>query len=182
VRHRSVLLAGAVAFVVVASAFPANAADTTTTFDVSGGALTIAAPASATIGSAAAPGASISGSLGAVTVTDTRGTDPSPWTASVVATDFTNTTSTTTPAPVIPVADVSYWSGPATATTGDGTFTPGQATLGDAAALSATSLTAFSHTGGTGGNTAVWDPGLVISVPSTAQVGTYSGTVTHSVA
>jgi len=45
-----------------------------------------------------------------------------------------------------------------------------------------TPVTAFTHTGGTDGNSATWNPGLVISVPATALTGAYTGTVTHSVA
>ena len=51
----------------------------------------------------------------------------------------------------IPAGDVDYWSGAATATTGDGTFTPGQATALLAVPLdNTTPITAFSHSGGTG--------------------------------
>ena len=169
----------AVGAVVLATAFaaPASAADTTTTFTVTTGTLTITAPASAALGSGA-PGGLIDSSLGNVTVVDERGVAPAPWAATVYGTDFTNGTVT------IPIGSVSYWSGAATATTGDGTFTPGQITSADEVALGGigTPLTAFSHTGGTGGNSATWSPGLEVAVPATAQVGVYTGTVTHSVA
>ena len=76
-----------------------------------------------------------------------------------------------------------YWSGPETAHTVDGVFTPGQASSAAKQQLSTvTALNAFDHTGGTGGNSATWDPTLEVRVPLTAIAGTYSGTVTHSVA
>jgi hypothetical protein len=44
------------------------------------------------------------------------------------------------------------------------------------------SRTAFTLTAGTGNNTATWNPTLVVALPAAAVVGTYTGTVTHSVA
>ena len=43
-------------------------------------------------------------------------------------------------------------------------------------------MTAMSLTGGAGSNSASWNPTLVVNVPAAAVAGTYSGTVTHSVA
>ena len=54
------------------------------------------------------------------------------WITTVSSTDFT-TGAATTPETVTK-SNVSYWSGPATATTGQGTFTPGQATAANAVA------------------------------------------------
>ncbi|MFI9644053.1 hypothetical protein ACIG87_29055 [Micromonospora sp. NPDC051925] len=45
-----------------------------------------------------------------------------------------------------------------------------------------TPLTAFTHVGGTGNNTATWNPTLVVNVPLDSQAGISPGTVTHSVA
>ncbi|WP_234361654.1 hypothetical protein [Plantactinospora sp. BB1] len=165
------------------AAAPAVAAptDTTTvTFDVTAGTLDIDAPASADLG-AGAPGTTIAGSLGAVTVTDARASGDASWEASVTSTVFT--TGTGTPSQTILATEVEYWSGPATATTGNGTFTPGQATSDDAEPLdNVTPVVAFSHVGGTGNNSATWNPGIIINVPLDAEAGTYTGTVTHSVA
>jgi len=159
---------------------PAHAApvDTTTTFNVSGGALGITVPSTASLG-AGAPGTSISAQLGAVQVTDGRALLTAGWTASVSSTSFTTGGATT--AETVPSTAVSYWSGTATASTGVGVFTPGQATAALAQTLNV-SRTAFTLTAGTGNNTATWNPTLVVALPAAAVVGTYTGTVAHSVA
>jgi hypothetical protein len=140
--------------------------------------LLISSPETANLGSAD-PGTTASGELGAVTVTDTRAALTATWTATVSATSFT--TGGGTPAETIPASAVTYWSGPATATIGVGTFIPGQPNADDATSLTE-SATAFTLTEGTGNNSATWDPTLVVSVPSSGVAGTYTGTVTHSVA
>ncbi|WP_225854288.1 hypothetical protein [Micromonospora sp. ALFpr18c] len=183
-RTAKICLAGAAAAAMVGFlAAPAAAAptdDTATTFEVLAGTLDIVAPATADLGTGA-PGGTITGQLGAVTVTDSRGAADASWVASVTATVF-QTGGGSPPETVLP-SEIDYWSGPATATTGDGTFTPGQATAGAAAPLdSVTPLTAFTHAGGTGGNTAAWNPTLVVNVPLDSIAGVYTGTVTHSVA
>ncbi|GLZ61983.1 hypothetical protein AB0B74_15560 [Micromonospora parva] len=179
-----ICLAGVAAAAMVGFlAAPAAAApdDTTaTTFEVAAGTLDIVAPTTADLGSGA-PGGTISGQLGVVTVDDSRGAADASWVASVTSTVF-QTGGSSPPETVLP-SEIDYWSGPATATTGDGTFTPGQDTAGNAAPLdSVTLLTAFTHSGGTGGNTASWNPTLVVNVPLDSIAGVYSGTVTHSVA
>jgi hypothetical protein len=180
-RFRKTFLPIAAAVVAVTgfATAPASAAptgDTSTTFDVNAGTLDITVPATATIGSGA-PGTTISGQLGAVTVSDTRATDPADWEATVTSTDFT--TGAATAAETVAATDVDYSSGPATATTGNGTFTP---SLTPAPLDNTTPLTAFTHTGGTGVNSATWNPTLAIHVPLANVAGTYTGTVTHSVA
>jgi hypothetical protein len=151
--------------------------DTTTTVAVSGGALSISVPASANLGTVGA-GANASGQLGAVTVTDARGLLTASWTASVTSTAFK--TGGGTAAETIAAANVNYWSGPATATTGVGVFTPGQLTALLAQPLGS-SKTAFTLTLGVGNDSATWNPTLVVNVPASAVAGTYTGTVTHSV-
>lgn len=169
------------ALLVGASAAPANAASsggTTTTFTVSGGALGITIPSTAALGTGAA-GGTVTAQLGAVSVSDNRALLTASWTTSVTSTSFTTGGGTT--AETIPNSDVSYWSGVATATSGTGTFTPGQATAAAAAVLD-TSRTAYSLTAGVGDNSATWNPTLVVALPAAAVGGTYTGTVTHSVA
>lgn len=162
------------------TAVPADAATTTVTFTLTGGALTITAPATANLGSAAVGTATLSGSLGAVTVTDARGALLGTWTASVISTDFT--TGGGTPNETVPATAVNYASLVAT-TTGTATFTPGQATLAAAAPLNTTTpLTAYSASAIIGNNTASWNPTLVVNIPAAAVAGVYTGTVTHSVA
>jgi hypothetical protein len=86
------------------------------------------------------------------------------------------------PPPPDPTAGAArYWSGPATATAGTGTFVPGQANAAAAQSLDV-SRTAFSKTTGSGNNSATWNPTVVIDIPSQAVIGTYTGTVNHSVA
>lgn len=135
------------------------------------GTLTITAPATTNLGTVTI-GGQLSAHLGTVTVT-AQGTNT--WTATVTATTFTTTGGT------IPNNDIRYWSGPATATTGPGTFTPSQPTAAQAVPLNA-SRTAFSRTGSNAQNSCSWNPTLIVTVPNTAVAGTYTGTITHSVA
>lgn len=175
------LLTGAAAAVLVGLATPANAAssgDTAVTFSVPSGALSITVPVSASF-SPVAPGNTASGTLGTVTVTDSRALLSASWTTSVTSTDFK--TGSGTAAETIAKNSASYWSGPGGPSQGNGTFTPGQATAAAKQSLS-TSVTAYSLSGNVGNNTAIWTPTLVVSVPSSAVAGTYTGTVTHSVA
>ncbi|MEU4567568.1 ice-binding family protein [Micromonospora sp. NPDC023956] len=141
------------------------------------GELSISAPAAADLGGAA-PGGTVSDHLGPVTVTDERGFSDASWTASVVATDFVTTGS---PVRTVPGVNVSYWSGPATSTSGNGTFTSGQPTPGDAQTLDV-QRTAYTLTDGSGVTSATWDPVVSVRIPLTAVVGAYTGTVTFSVA
>ncbi|NWF26523.1 hypothetical protein HW130_09595 [Streptomyces sp. PKU-EA00015] len=142
------------------------------------GALSITVPAAVNLGTAF-PGSSISRQLGQVRVADTRGRRPATWTATVAASDFT------TPgggaARQISRSQVSYWSGQATSTMGPGTRVPGQATSAQAQSLSVP-RTAFAKTSGNGNNTTAWQPTLIVAIPASAVGGTYTGTVTHSVA
>ncbi|MFF5178784.1 hypothetical protein ACFY2Q_12265 [Micromonospora sp. NPDC000316] len=183
-RTAKICLAGAAAAAMVGFlATPAAAAptDTTdTTFEVLAGTLDVVAPAAADLGTGAV-GGTITGQLGSVTVDDSRASDDASWTATVTASVFQ--AGTGSPTETVLPEEINYWSGVASATTGTGTFTPGQAAAGDAAPLSSTTpLTAFTHAGGTGGNTATWNPTLVVNVPLDSVAGTYTGTVTHSVA
>ncbi len=178
IRHTVVTVVLVVMATTISLAPAALAADTPTTFGITAGGLGVAVPAAANLGSAA-PGASATAQLGAVTVTDDRAALGAAWTATVSATAFT--TGAATAAETVANTALSYWSGPATATTGTGTATAGQATAGAAVVLS-TGQTAFTWSAGSGNNSASWNPTLIVAVPATAVAGTYSGTVTHSVA
>jgi hypothetical protein len=160
-------------------ALPAQADDTTTTFTLSAGPLAISVPASASLGTAATGSASLTAQLGAVTVSDTRGALGEDWTATVSSTDFT--TGAATSDETIGKGSVAYWSGAATATSGVAVRVPGQLLAVNAQSLS-TSRTAFSATATVGNNSTTWNPTLVVTIPAAAVAGTYSGTVTHSVA
>ncbi|WP_240196887.1 hypothetical protein [Nonomuraea lactucae] len=153
---------------------------TTVTFTVTAGpGLEITVPDGPISVGSGAPGSTISGQLGSVTVTDERAALTATWVAAVSATDFT--TGGGTAAETVPDSEVNYWSGPATATTGTGTFVPGQANAASAVVLDQV-RTAFSKTTGSGNNAATWNPTIVIDVPAQAVAGTYTGTVSHSVA
>jgi len=175
---KRIVLIGAV-FSLLAVALPARAADTTTTFTLAAGALSISAPASTGLGTGSTGVGTISAQLGTVTVTDTRGALLGAWTASVSSTDFT--TGGATANETVAKGQVTYWSGAASASSGTAVFTPGQATSGNAQALSV-SRTAFSATVIIGNNSASWNPTVTVNVPAAAVAGAYTGTITHSVA
>lgn len=173
------LLSACAAFGVAAGpAGATSSGSTATTFAVNSGALSVTVPVSASLG-AGNPGTFISAALGSVSVTDARALLTAAWTASATSTAFTTGGGTT--AEMIANSAVSYWSGTATATSGLGTFTPGQANSGAAATMGST-VTAFSLTSGVGNNSATWNPTIVVAAPAAAVAGTYTGTVTHSIA
>jgi hypothetical protein len=145
--------------------------DTTVTFAVTSGELSMTAPVSANLGSGA-PGTTISGEIGAVTVTDDRALLSAAWTASASSTAFT--TGGSTPAETIPATDATYSPGTIT-TTGTITATPTEITL------DGEPQTVVAGTAGVGNNTASWDPTLAVAVPAQAVGGTYTGTLTQSV-
>jgi hypothetical protein len=152
--------------------------DTTVTFTVTTGTLTITAPATIPLGSGA-PGTTISGTVGPVTVTDNRALLAAAWTATASAGSWT--TGGGTPAETIPVSDVGYAVG-AISTTGTITPTGTDRPAGTAAAdLSGTAKTVVTGTAGVGDNSATWNPTLSVAVPASAVGGDYTGTLTHSV-
>ncbi len=116
--------------------------------------------------------------MGTVTVTASGLVAPS-FTATVSSSNFT--TGTGTPAETVLRASISYWSGPATASSGAQTAVPGQLTALQAQALSAP-RTAFTSTGLVLSISTSWNPTIVVSIPAAAVAGSYTGTITHSVA
>ncbi|WFF01841.1 hypothetical protein [Micromonospora sp. WMMD964] len=173
------LTAGAAAVVALASpAAAAPSGDTIVTFTIATADLNIVVPAAVNLGSVFA-GNSITGELGTVTVSDQRAALAATWVATVTSSSFT--TGGGTPEETITPNNVEYWSGAATATSGTGTFVPGQPTQADAVVLNVP-RTAFSKTSGSGANSASWAPDIRITIPATAVGGTYSGVITHSVA
>jgi hypothetical protein len=181
-RLRIVAVLGTLVLSSVGLAWSASAAttgNTTTTFTLTAGNLAITVPGSKDLGSVATGTATTSAQLGSIQVSDGRGALNGSWTTSVSSTDFT--TGGATSDETIAKASADYWSGAATASSGTGTFTPGQANAGAKQALSA-GRTAFSAASVIGNNTATWNPTVIINIPSAAVAGAYSGTVTHSVA
>jgi hypothetical protein len=141
--------------------------DTTVTFTVTVGALSMTAPTAANLGSGA-PGSTISGPLGTVTVTDARALPSAAWTVTASATDWTSGTAT------IPAGDANYDSGFISST---GTIT----TTGTDITLSGTPQTVVTGTAGIGDNTTSWNPTISVLVPGSAVGGLYTDTLTHSV-
>ena len=169
---------GTFSFTVKVTDASSQTATKPTSITIAGGLLAITVPSSAALPSAAAR-RTTGAQLGTVTVTDQRGIASASWTATVTGKTFV--TGRATAAETIPLTRVTYWAGPATATTGTGTFTPGQASAAAAVNL-AVARTAFSLTSGSSVSSASWNPTLSVSVPAGAVSGTYTATITHSVA
>ncbi len=142
------------------------------TVAVVAGPLSITAPATASLGSAA-PGGTISAGLGTVQVTDDRGFGAG-WTVTVSATGFA--TGTGTPAETIPAAAARYLIAGLGSATGSATFTPVPSTR-----LSATPKTVVTATNVNGNTTVIWNPIISIRIPGSAIGGTYTATISQSV-
>ncbi len=153
-----------------ASAAPGT---TTATVTITGGSLSISVPAVAgSLGTAAntVVGETISGPLGAVTVSDARSAVAgSGWVASAISTAFTPPAG-----PTIAASAVGYTAGPITKV-GTATFT-----ANDPADLTGASPV-VTATGITGDNSATWTPTINVAVPAGTAPAVYSATITHSV-
>ena len=172
-RTRSLLVVAAAGLLSLGIAVPASADTTTVSVTVTGGTLTISAPAAAgSLGSIAnsVGGGTINGSLGQVQVNDARSAAAgSGWVASVISTAFTPSAG-----PTIAASFVSYTAGTITKV-GTATYTannPGNLT-GVSAAVTATGIT--------GDNSATWTPTINVAVPGGTVATTYSAIITHSV-
>jgi hypothetical protein len=156
-----------------AVAAPSNTVDTPITFSISAGGLTITAPTTTVNLGSGVSGGSVSGTIGPVQVIDARGLLVASWTATVSSTPYH--TGGGTPAETIPNSAATYTPGLPTATTGVPVPVPGLfGTLG-------APRTAYTATA-VGSNSVTWNPTLSIALPAAAVAGTYTGTVTHSVA
>ena len=142
------------------------------TIPVNPGPLSIEAPGTAALGSAA-PGTTLSGSLGTVEVIDDRGFG-APWTVTVSASDFTSGSGAGLQ--TIPAPDASYIVSALTQTTGPATFT-----FVPSVTLNSTTQQVISAANVNGNTTATWSPTISIRIPSGAVAGTYTGVITHSV-
>jgi hypothetical protein len=170
-RTRILPAAAAAAALVLVQPGLAIAADdpsTTVTFTVTSGALSLSVPVSAVLGSGA-PGTTNSAPNGPCTVTDDRALASAAWTVTAAETNFANGSST------IPATDATYSAGTVT-TTGTITVTPTDVTLSNSA------QTVLIGSAGVGDNTASWNPAVAVNVPAGAVGGTYTGTLTQSVA
>lgn len=155
---------------VMGFALPASAADTATTFSLTGGTLSLSVGASAALTSEASGVAAntITGTLGAVSVDDARG-GTAGWVTSAASTTFTGTGLSVS-------TGVAYTNG---TVTGTGTNTVAAVT---GQALTTTAAAVATATAVSGSNTASWNPTLDVSMPAGALAGAYSGTVTTSIA
>jgi hypothetical protein len=172
-RTRSLIVAAAAGLLSLGIALPASADTTTASVTVTGGTLTISAPAAAgSLGSIAnsVSGGTIDGSLGQVQVNDARSAAAgSGWVASVISTAFTPSAG-----PTIAASEVSYSAG-TIVKTGTATYTandPGNLT-GASAAVTATGIT--------GDNSATWNPTIHVDVAGGTIATTYTAVITHSV-
>ena len=161
-----VCAAGVLTVAAPAGAAPSGA--TATTFQVGGGTLDVAVPASASLGSV--PTSSLAQvlsavPLGNVTVTDARGVS-SGWVVTVSATNFTG--------PQTLAAATVYT--PTQASTTNATVTPAADQT-----LAPTAATVQTATLAVGVNSATWNPTITVTIPANALAGTYSCTITQSV-
>jgi len=145
-----------------------SASITSLTMDISGGTLSISAPASLDIGAAISP-STASVSMGIITVLDYRGVADSGWIVSAIA-------SALTPAagPAIPANLMGY--DPGTITDG-GTVT----TVGHVVTLLDGVIPVITGSLGTGNETVTWNPTLTVRIPAAFANGHYTATLTHSV-
>jgi hypothetical protein len=167
----------AVAGMVVAAA-PASAG-TGVTFTLTGGSLSIAQPsATATITgvTSTALGTTSTGSLGSTTVTDTRASTAG-WAVSMSSTDLSDGATHT----IVAGKMVAYLSAVPTATSGTAVVTTTK--------LSAVTGLTLANTAGSlmtattvGSNVVSFNPTVQLTVDSTDIAGTYTGTVTQTVA
>lgn len=172
--RRALAVLGTAGLVTALAAAPASAGDTTTTFALTGGSLSISEPASKNLGSASTSAGTISGSLGNVTVTDARGSAVATWTATAASSDFVTGGGGT--GEVIAKSGVSYAATLGTTTGLNGAF------LGSPAGVALSSPQSVVTGAAVGNNTAQWNPTVTVTIPATGVVvGTYTGTITHSV-
>jgi hypothetical protein len=143
--------------------------------------LAISVPASVALGTVAASGSTLSAVLGDVTVTTSSALiGDATWTATVSASAFKTGGGTT--AETVPAVNVSYLAGAATVKTGlaANACVPGQL----AAVAIGTAQTAYNCTGLAllSSTRLTWRPTITVTLPSNVVAGSYSGTITHSVA
>jgi hypothetical protein len=159
------------------------AADTPVTFTVSGGLIGISAPTATAVLSDADIGATATGSLGVVEVTDNQGLDGGNWTATASTSTFTTGAGPdfTTPE-TIPITDVGYDPGTTASiqagATGTVTVTATDITIADGGLTG--SPTVVAATDIEGDNTVSWNPVISVHVPTTNVSGDYAGTITDS--
>ncbi|HYS34651.1 MAG TPA: WxL domain-containing protein [Pseudonocardiaceae bacterium] len=177
-RILSVLATTAVILTTIA--VPAHAQDTAVAFTTELGVLSVATSGSARLnGGSNTPGGTISGTLGTVTVTDTRGTAQG-WTAGM----YSTTGFVAAGNPPITNANITYAPGHATAVIAPGVPTIRAGAAGSPGSSSSTARTVYSYANTTAGSNSVsWNPTLRVNIPTGAHPGSqYSGTISYAVA
>jgi hypothetical protein len=164
----SAVLAGGMALPASAADVP-DTAGTEATVSVTGGVLAMSAPEDAAFASVV-PGGTASFNLSGINVTDTRA-GVIGWSTTAALTNFVGQTDN---AHIIAATNAAY--NPAlTASTGNATFTEATGAVGVS-----TATVVEAATDVTGNNTATWDAGLALAVPSNALADDYIATLTHS--
>jgi hypothetical protein len=167
---------GLVAFIpAVADAASSN---TTVTFNLVGGTLSIAAPASVSLADVASSttASTETGQLGSTTVTDTRGSLVGVYTVAVTSSNFT--TGAAGPTQTILGSTVTAFSGPATFTN----TSAGSVHVTTTAPVAAAGVVPIEGNSAYSGNdSSSYNPTITIPVPATNVAGTYTGTITQTV-
>jgi hypothetical protein len=184
-RSPLILRAGAVTALAIGALLVASPgqASTSTTVTLSGGSLSLTDPASANIGSAVSSptGTSVSGHLGTTTVTDSRGSIAG-WTVTISSTSFSDG-ATPTPHTIAAGKFRTYIAAGDGPTVAAGIAVPvtSYTTSGTALTLSNSGQTLLTATA-TGSNTVTYNPTIMATLDSTVIAGTYTGTITQTVA
>lgn len=157
-------------------------AGTGVTFTVSGSTLSISEPATPVTlsGATSSPlGTTSSGALGSTTVTDNRGSLAG-WTVSMSSTDFSDG-ATPTPHTIAASKAVAWVSSVPVATSGIAVVTTTHLSALTGLTLANTAGTLMTATT-TGSNVVSYNPNVQLTIDSTVVAGTYTGTVTQTVA
>ncbi|MDT7538014.1 MAG: hypothetical protein QOI82_1599 [Actinomycetota bacterium] len=178
-RARFFVAAGTAALALTGSvlaASPAFAGDTTVTFTLAGGSLTLTAPSSATLtpsGAIGVTGSSATGTLGSTNVTDARGTALHSVSVTMSSTAFSRTGGGTS----IPSSGITGYSGVATPT---GTAVAVPTATGQSLDAAGSTILTLNSVLGAGG--ADYNPTVSVTIPAGTQAGSYTATVTQTVA
>ena len=166
------------AALVPAAANAGTSGSTPVTFTLTGGALSLTAPsATATLtgGTLSVGGSSVSGALGNTTVTDERGTLGHTDTVTMATTDFSDGAGNT----VLASGNATGYSGTATPT---GVAVPVGTTAATAVPISGAGGAILQLTSVVGSGGASYSPTVSVAIPAGSVAGTYTGTVTQTVA
>lgn len=181
-RGFAVFTAAAAALAIAPMAQAADTASTTLSVTIDAGTLSISAPPSASLGNAsAALGSTASANIGAVTVSDTRGSLLG-WSVTAVTETAAMSTGGETPDTIDLTATgpLAWATGTVTAT---GASLPSGVSAGGGGFLNnGTPIPVAVSALGAGGGTYTYNPLVTLTVPANTKTGTYSVVVTQTVA